>query len=90
MELAEIRKQLDIINKELVEVLARRTALIPKVADYKKEHDIPREQPLREQAIINSVRKLAEEKNVDPDLVEDLFRLIFEDAHRIEKDIIGE
>lgn len=90
MELSEIRKKLDQLDKELVRILAKRMALIPSVAEYKKEYDLPRLMPEREKEIIDSKRKLAEKLNVNPDLVEDLLKRIIEDSHRIEKDILGE
>ncbi len=89
MDLAEIRKSLDKIDAELVSLLAKRMSFIPKVAEYKKENNMPRFQPAREKEIIESKRKLAKEAGLNPDLVEKIFKEIINDAHRIEKDIIG-
>lgn len=89
MEITEIRKQLDEIDKELLNIIAKRMSLIPKIAEYKKEHNVQRHQPEREKEIIETKRKVAEELGLNPDLVEDIFKRLIEDAHRIEKEIIG-
>ena len=89
MELSEIRKKIDKLDEELVRIIAKRIALIPDVANYKKENNIPRYNPERENEVIEEKRKLAKELNINPDLIEDLFKRIIEEAHRIEKEIIG-
>jgi chorismate mutase len=90
MDLQEIREHLDRIDKTIVFMLAERMSLIPKVAEYKKENHVERYQPEREKEIMQVKRALAEELKLNPDLVEDLFKRIIQDAHRIEKDILGE
>ncbi len=90
MDLQEIREHLDRIDKTIVFMLAERMSLIPKVAEYKKTNGVERFQPEREKEIMQSKRALAEELNLNPDLVEDLFKRIILDAHRIEEKIIGE
>ena len=89
MELEKIRKEIDGLDEELVRILAKRIGLIPMVAEYKKKNNVERKDPSREEEIIKAKRELAKEFGVDPDLVEDLFRRIIEESHRIEKDIMG-
>ncbi|MFA6226938.1 MAG: chorismate mutase [Candidatus Paceibacterota bacterium] len=90
MNLLELRKEIDRIDGELLSVLVERMKLIPKVAEYKKENNLPRYQPEREKEIIKVRKELAEELNLNPDLVEKIYKEIIEDAHRIEKEIMGE
>ena len=90
LELKEIREQLDRLDNNLINTLAERMSLIPKVAEYKKENNIARYQPEREEQIIKTKRARALELKLDPDLVETLFKEIIKDAHRIEKEIMGE
>lgn len=89
MELKEIREHLDRLDIALVTILAERQSLIPKVAEYKKENNLERYQPNREKEIFEKKRELAKSMNLDPDLVEDLFKRIIENSHAIEKEIIG-
>lgn len=90
MELKEIRAHLDRIDNAIVVLLAERLSLIPEVAKYKKENDIPRYQPDREKEIITKKRVLAEQNNVSPDFIEKIFKEIIEEAHKIEKKVLGE
>ncbi len=90
MELSEIREHLDRLDKALILILAERMSFIPKVAEYKKKNNVERYQPTRESEIIEDKKRLAEEFNVDPRLAEKIIRLIIEDSHRIEKEIMGE
>jgi len=90
MELQTIRKNLDRLDKEMLAILAERMNLIPKVAEYKRQNNLPRYQPDREQVVLESKRKLAIEMLLNPDMVEDIYKRIIQDAHRIEEDIMGE
>lgn len=86
----ELRGKIDSLDKEFLSVLAKRMSLIPKVAEYKKKNSVPRIQEGREKEIMESRRKTAEELLINPNLAEKIMKLIIEDAHRIEKEIIGE
>jgi chorismate mutase/prephenate dehydrogenase len=90
MDLKELREHLDRLDNALLYILAERMILIPKVAQYKKENNIPRYQPERELQIITGKRELASKLALNPDLAEIIYKAIIEDAHRIEKEIIGE
>jgi len=81
--------KLDQLDDALVCILAERMGLIPKVAEYKKENNLPRYQPAREKEIIKMKRELAVKLKLNPDLVENLFKEIIKDAHRIEAGIMG-
>lgn len=89
MDLSKLRKQIDELDKELVRTLAKRMFLIPKVAEYKKQHNLKRYQPEREKQMIKNLRAAASELKIEPDLVEDLFKRIIKEAHRIEKKVMG-
>ncbi len=87
MELEELRKKIDALDEELLNVLAKRMALIPDVALYKKKRNLPFKQPEREQQLIEHKRELAKELGLNPDLVEKISRAIIDDALRIEDEI---
>ena len=89
MDLKELRAHLDRLDTAMVYILAERMSLIPKVAEYKKANNIPRYQPDREKEIIKIKRELALKLDVNPDLVETIYKEIIKDAHRIETEIIG-
>lgn len=88
MDLKEIREHIDRLDSIVVYALAERMSFVEKVALYKKECNLPRYQPEREKQIIEQKRALAKQTGLNPDLIEDLYKRIIEDAHRIEKDIL--
>ena len=88
MDLKDLRKEIDRIDKELLVVLAERMRLIPSVAEYKKKNNIQRYQPEREKEVIRLRKEIASKLNLNQDFIEKIFKVIIEDAHRIEKDIM--
>lgn len=88
MELSEIRKQIDKIDKKLVEVIKERLDLIPCVAEFKLQNNINRLQKGREKEIIEKNRKTAEQVGINPDLIEDILKRMIKESHRIEKTIM--
>lgn len=90
LDINKLREQIDSCDRELLAVLAKRMALIPSVAEYKRINNMARYQPDRERMIIESRRAIAQELGINPDLAEEILKLIIKDAHRIEEEIIGE
>jgi len=89
MELDELREHIDRLDREILRILAERMSLIPKVAEYKKKHNVERYQPEREKLILEDKQKLAKQLNLSSELVEDIFKRIIMDSHRIEESIMG-
>jgi chorismate mutase len=89
-DINQLRQAIDSCDREMLEVIGRRMALIPKVAEYKKANNIARYQPRREAEVIESRRLIADGFDINPDLAEEIMKLIIKDAHRIEEGIIGE
>ena len=59
MELNKYREQIDTIDDELVRLFVARMSLSEKVAEYKKEHNLPIYVPAREREILQDVAKKA-------------------------------
>ena len=87
--LLKIRDEIDSLNRKLIKIVAKRTALIPLVADYKIKNNLPRVDLEREKSIIEKCRRMAIEQEVNPDLIENIVKLLIEDAHRIELKKMG-
>ena len=84
MDLATIREKIDAIDAEIIALLAKRQALMPDVAAYKKAHNLPLYQPDREQAIILAKTNLGKTLGLDPLLIETIFLAIFENSRKIQ------
>ena len=59
MELSDIRKEIDEIDAQLVNLFCQRMALSEQVADYKKSNGLPIYVPARERAILQQVAEQA-------------------------------
>ncbi len=60
VELNELRDQIDAVDKQMVELLARRLALVEKVGEVKSKHGLPIYVPDREAAmLLLAVKKLS-------------------------------
>jgi chorismate mutase/prephenate dehydrogenase len=69
-----LREQIDLIDRQLVDLLADRLTVVAQVAALKHQHGLPTFHPAREENLISARRAQAQQKGLDPDFVEDLFR----------------
>ena len=82
--LTELREQIDEVDKELIEVFAKRLALVKEVGKVKSEIGTPVYVPEREIALLTKRRQEAAIKGVSPDLVEDVLRRIMRESYGAE------
>ena len=75
-ELEELRRQIDAIDKNILELLEKRFELTGKAGIYKKDHNMPSCSEEREILLFKEREKLAEELNLNIELVKAIFRLI--------------
>jgi len=71
-----LRKQIDSIDQEFVNILVKRRKVIDQVTELKKAHQLPVYHPAREEDLISRRRRQAEDNQLDPDHIEELFRCI--------------
>ena len=83
-DLEKSRNNIDSVDFQIVELLARRQTEVDKVLQFKKEHGLPVSHPAREEDMISRRRNLGGERNLDPDYIEELFRTILRQS-RVEQ-----
>jgi chorismate mutase/prephenate dehydrogenase len=81
MNLNELRSGIDECDAELVNLLAKRSALTEQIGIIKQQSGAPLHAPDREAALIASRREQAQNLNVNPDLVEDILRRMMREAY---------
>lgn len=86
VELNELRDQIDAVDKQMLDLLSQRLALVEKVGEVKSEHGLPIYAPDREAAMLASRRQEAEKKGVPPQLIEDILRRTMRESYASEKD----
>ncbi|KII77421.1 bifunctional chorismate mutase/prephenate dehydrogenase [Vibrio renipiscarius] len=85
-QLNTLRDQIDAVDKQILNLLAERLALVEKVGEVKSEHGLPIYAPDREAAMLASRRAEAEKIGVPPQLIEDILRRTMRESYASEKD----
>jgi chorismate mutase len=76
--LEELREEIEDIDRELVELIARRTYVADTVAQVKAEQNLPTTDESQEDRVMERAGKNAERFEVDANLVKAIFRLLIE------------
>ena len=75
-QILPLRNEIDAIDAKILSLLARRQAQVEKVVALKKAHSIPVYHPAREEDLISTLRFQSQHHGLDPDFMEDLYRVI--------------
>ncbi|MUW15647.1 chorismate mutase [Halorubrum sp. CBA1125] len=78
MSLEELRREIEDIDREIVELIARRTYVADTVAAVKAEQDLPTTDEGQEERVMERAGENAERFDVDANLVKAIFRLLIE------------
>ncbi|WP_386696781.1 bifunctional chorismate mutase/prephenate dehydrogenase [Lonepinella sp. MS14436] len=84
--LKEIRNEIDTLDSELIELFAKRLALVKKVGEVKHQHGLPIYVPEREADMLAARRQEAEKIGVPADLIEDVLRRVMRESYTSEND----
>ncbi len=71
-----LRSMIDAIDRDILQLLARRNGLIADVAEHKREHRLPIRDAQREREIIADRRQRGQQLGVNAELLESMWRLI--------------
>jgi isochorismate pyruvate lyase len=71
--LDEVRDNIDRIDRSIVKLIAERSTYVAQAANFKKNSEEVKA-PQRLEKVINKVRSLAGENDVNPDIVEKIYR----------------
>ncbi|MGH1397850.1 MAG: chorismate mutase [Alphaproteobacteria bacterium] len=89
-KLEQYRKEIDALDIELVDVLARRLAVVRAVGALKAETGLSVVQPERAKAVVDRAAEMGVEKGLSPDFIRALYHMMIDHAHVVEHDIIDE
>lgn len=88
MELDLVRKELNLYDDAIKNLIVLRMSLIPIVADIKIKNNLPLFQGKREEEIYKKIEVFSKENGVNPNLIKDIYKLIIADALEIEEIIV--
>ena len=80
-----IRMKIDLINRDLVRLLANRRRMVMEVGRIKAERGMPVHIPEREEELLNVVRDEAALAGLDPEQVEQIFILILKHSREAQR-----
>jgi len=78
MTLDELREEIESIDREIVDLIARRTYVAETIAEVKDEQGLATTDESQEQAVMDRAAENAEAFDVDDNLVKAIFRLLIE------------
>lgn len=88
-DLKELRRQIDTLDSELVELLAKRMRVSREIGQYKKEHSMPVLQMGRHDEIMQTRCNAAKEMDMDPDFMKTVLQAIHEESVRQQIEILN-
>jgi chorismate mutase / prephenate dehydrogenase len=74
--LDDLRQEIDLIDRQVVALLARRQQMVAKVTAVKQQHDLPTYHPAREENLISNRRNQAAAAGLDADYIEEIYRAV--------------
>jgi len=87
--LQHFRKQIDLLDDELMDVLEKRMMISKKIGHYKKEHDITIFQNIRWNEIVRKRFAQAQEKDLSEEFVDKVFRAIHTESIKKQNKIMN-
>lgn len=83
-DLKKLRKLVDLIDSELVNLISARQQLAEAIGKLKKQNKISIKNPLREQVILDRTTSIARKKKLDDEFVKKIFKLIIKHSRKIQ------
>lgn len=74
--LQEFRQEIDSLDAELIQIIAKRMQVVKKIGKYKKKYNINTVQPNRWQEIVDSRRQQAQQLDLDETHIVEIFEVI--------------
>ncbi|MEE3362703.1 MAG: chorismate mutase [Anaerovoracaceae bacterium] len=86
-DLNELRSEIDVIDREIIDLFRRRMRVALDIAEYKRENSVPVTDSGRESDILKKVAELAGEELAP--YAEELYRSMFEVSKAYQRKSIG-
>lgn len=88
--LAELRRQIDGIDEQILELLAKRMRVSREIGVYKKEHNMPILQSPRYSEILENRSDMGKQMDLNPDFIREMLKEIHEESVRQQMIIMNE
>ncbi len=88
--LGDIRARLDVVDRQLVDVLAQRRALINEVIEFKRARGMAVVDRAREDAMLDRIGTMADDKGLDPRIARQVLRAVIDAFTLMEVEELGD
>ena len=78
--IGKLRKEIDRIDENIIELLSKRKGVVKKIADIKRQENKSIVDKEREQEIIHRLKKLSKEKGLDENFIESIYKIIINNS----------
>jgi chorismate mutase len=85
MELNKLRWEIDIIDKQIINLLAQRFDIVKKISKYKKENNMEALQPERWNKLLKEKIKLWEKNKLNNNFIKDVWNRIHKESLKLEE-----
>ncbi len=85
----ELRAQIDQLDRQLIEMLVTRAGYIDRASELKPNAGLPARIPERVEEVVRKVRAASDEAGMDPDLAEQLWRILIDWSIAREERVLG-
>jgi len=86
-KLETLRKEIDVLDKEIVERLAKRIAIAKKIGELKKTQGVDAFVKDRWQKVLESKIALGKELDVSKEFIETIYTVIHDHSVKVQKDL---
>lgn len=83
----KLRSNLDEIDREILNLLMKRTEIVRRVGSIKKQRDIPIVDEEREETVYCNVAKFASKNDIDSHQIKSIFREIMLLSRKVQNEI---
>ncbi|MEK7619269.1 MAG: chorismate mutase [Patescibacteria group bacterium] len=80
--LAELRKMIEIFDRDFIQTLGQRLEVCREIGRFKKKEGVAVKDSVREAALASLHAEWAAEFNVDPQVVEEIFTLVVNESRK--------
>ena len=87
-QLLRYRDEIDALDVELIDLLARRISIVRAVGALKSQEDLPVVQSVRAEELKDRAASMAEAKVLDPDFIRAFYEMMIDHAHVLEHAIV--
>jgi len=88
MDLKDIRKDIDSIDNQILELLEKRLSLMPSVIDYKIKNNLDIFDSAREKEILKNKISTAKNFSMDEKFITEIYQLIMDQSKKIQRDYL--